>query len=143
MAAPIEVSIVLAEGVERPVALADVAGEVVVAFHCVGVLSETTVVAHPLDHVLLVVRGADPGVSPREVELRDVLDAGSGGAKLDEIVDDAIVDLRERNAGGCRPVGVTRDRDVRVTRSALARGVQAVEESGQLVRPLLARSRCP
>ncbi len=57
----IEASIVLAEG-KVNVALADVAEQVVVAFHCVGVLPKRP--SSPiLDHPALV-RGADPGVSP-------------------------------------------------------------------------------
>ena len=131
-----EVSIVLLEGVDHrfvnPI-LADVAGEVIVALHCVGVPSEAPVVAHALDHVLLVVRGAHPRVSLGNPELRHILGAGARRAELDELIHDARIDLRERDASGRRPIGVPSDADVRVTRSMLARCTEAVKEAGQIL----------
>ena len=55
--------------------VANIAGQVVVARHLGGILSEATVVAHALDHVLPIVGGADPGVALLKLKLRDVLDA--------------------------------------------------------------------
>ena len=113
----------------------NIAGQVVVARHLGGILSESAVISYALDHVLLVVRGAHPGMPLLELELGDILDARTRRAELDEVVHDAGIDLGERDAGGRRPEGVAGDTDVRIARRAgFARRVQAVQESGQLVR---------
>ena len=73
--------------------VANIAGQVVVARHLVGILSESTVVSYALDHVLLVVRGAHPGMPLLQLELGDILDTRARRAKLDEVVHDTGIDL--------------------------------------------------
>ena len=113
--------------------LTGISGDVLVARHRVGVLSEPTVVTNPLDNIARVRRGADVGVSLRNVELRDILDARSGRTDLNAVVNDARRDLRQRHAQGRRAKGVSDGGNVRVAGAVLTGGVQAGEESGQPV----------
>ena len=105
------------------------AGQVVVAGHLVWILPESPVITDVLNHVFAIGCRAHPGMPLLEMELVDALDARPRRTKLDEVIDDPIVDHGQRLSCRRRPVGVPGHGHVRVTRAVLARRIEAIEEA--------------